>query len=72
MATNGILGELENIVNEPLFADDLAKYITTRNQRVVSRSLQEVTNKLDAWTAERGLTFFPKITVNMIFRKRNE
>ena len=45
---NGILGELGNEVNGSLFADDLAIYITTKNQRVTSRALQGVINKLDA------------------------
>ena len=39
-----------------LFADDLAIYITKKSQRVASRALQGVTNKLDAWAAERGKT----------------
>ena len=51
--------------------DNLKIYITTRNQREPIRALQVVTNKLDAWTMERGLTFISK-TVNMIFRKRNK
>ena len=53
-------------------ADDLAIYITTRSQRVASRVLQGVTNKLIAWAAERGLTFFPSKMVSMAFRKRNK
>ena len=65
---NGILGELGNGVDGSLFADDLAIYITRRSQRVASRALQGVTNKLDAWTAERVLSK----TVKMTFRKRNE
>ena len=40
-------GELENGVNGSLLADYLAIYITTRNQRVASRALREVTNKLN-------------------------
>ena len=51
--------------------DNLKIYITTRNQKEAIRALQVVTNKLDAWTMERGLTFISK-TVNMIFRKRNK
>ena len=43
----GILGELGNVVDESLFADDLAIYITKRNQRVVIRTLQTTTNKID-------------------------
>ena len=35
-----------------LLADDLVIFIT-RNQRVATKALQEVTNKLDAWTVER-------------------
>ena len=31
MAINGILGELGNVVDGSLFADNLAVYITTRN-----------------------------------------
>ena len=57
MAINGILGELENGVDGSLSADDLAIYITTKSQRVASRALQGVTNKLDAWAAGRCLTF---------------
>ena len=37
-----------------------------------SRALQEMTNKLDAWAADRGLTFSPSKAVSMTFRKRNE
>ena len=37
-----------------------------------SRALQGVTNKLDAWAAERGLTFSPSKIVSMTFRKRNK
>ena len=57
---NGILGELRNEVDGSLFADDLAIYITTRNQRMAARALQGVTNKLDTWAVERGLSFSPK------------
>ena len=46
-AINGILGEFGNGVDGSLFAGDLAIYITTRSQKVTSRALQEVTNKLD-------------------------
>ena len=46
MAINGILGELGNGVDGSLFVDDLAMYITTRNQRVAARALQGVNNKL--------------------------
>ena len=55
-----------------LFADDLAIYITTRNQGVAARALQGVTNKLDAWAAKRGLKFSPSKTGSMTFRIRNE
>ena len=48
MANNGILGELENGVDGSLFAIYTIMYITTKYQRVASRVLQEVTNKLDA------------------------
>ena len=69
VAINGILVELGNGVDRSLFADDLAIYIITRSQRVASRSLQGVTNKLDAWAAYRGLTLFPSKTVSMKFRE---
>ena len=59
VAINSILLELGNAVDVSLFADDLAIYITIRNQRVATRALQGVTNKLDAWAVERGLTFSP-------------
>ena len=72
MTINGILEELGNGVDGSLFADDLAIYITTRSQRVASRALQEVTNKLDAWAAEKGLSFSPNKTVSLTFRKRNK
>ena len=49
VAINGILGELRNRVAGSLFIDNLTIYITTRNQRVASRALREVTKKLDAW-----------------------
>ena len=70
VAIIGILGELGNGVDESLFADDLAIYITTRSQRVASRTLQGMTNQLDAWAAKRGLTFSPSKTVSTTFRKR--
>ena len=35
---NSILGELENGMDGSFFADDLAIYIKTRNQRVVARA----------------------------------
>ena len=38
VAINGILGELGNLVDEPLFEDDLEIKITTTNQRVASRA----------------------------------
>ena len=68
MAINSILGELENAVNRSLFADDLA----TRNQRMTIRELQGVTNKLYAWTVERGLAFSISKIISMIFRKKNK
>ena len=72
VAINGILGELGNRVDGSLFAEDLAIYITTRNQRVTARALQGVTNNLDTWAAERGLKFFPSKTVSKTFRKEND
>ena len=72
VAINDILRKLGSGVDGSLFADDLAIYITTRNQRVATRTLQVVTNKLDAWVTKRGLTFSSNKTVSMIFRKRNE
>ena len=38
-----------------LFADYLAIYITTRNQRLAARALEGVTNKLDAWASKREI-----------------
>ena len=52
MAINSILEELGDAVDGSLLADDLVIFIT-RNQRVATKALQEVTNKLDAWTVER-------------------
>ena len=72
VAINGILGELGNKVDGSLFTHDLAIYITRRYQRVAARTLQGMTNKLDAWAVERNLTFSPNKTVCMIFRKRRE
>ena len=37
---------------------------------VAVKALQTNTNKLDAWTAERGLSFYSSRTVTMTFRKR--
>ena len=48
MSINGIFAELENGVKESLFADNLVVYVTTRNQRVVTRAWQGVINKLNA------------------------
>ena len=42
VAINGILRELGNGVDGSLFTDDLAFYITTRNQRVTTGALQGV------------------------------
>ena len=56
VAINGLLGELGSGVDESIFADNLTIYITTRNQRVAARTLQGMTNKLDAWATESGLT----------------
>ena len=67
VAINGILGELGNGVNGSLFADNLAIYITTKNQRVATRALQGVTNRLEAWAAERDLTFSTSKTISMSF-----
>ena len=67
VAINVILREFRNE-----WMDNLAIYITTRNQRVGSRALQGVTNKLNAWAAERGLSFSFNKTVSMMFIKRNE
>ena len=72
MAINGILGELRNGVYGSHFTDDLAIHIAIRSQRVISRALQGVTNKLDAYTVERGLTFSISKIVSIIFKKRNE
>ena len=69
MAINSILG---NGVDESPFADNLAIYITTRYQRVASRALQGMINKLDGWAAEKELIFSPNKTVSMIFRKRRK
>ena len=69
---NIMLGELGNGVDEPLVVDDLVIYITARYRRVAARALHGVTNKLDAWAAERSLTFSPNKTVSVIFRKKNE
>ena len=72
VAINGILGELGNGVDGPLFAYDLAIYIAARIQRVASRVLQEVPKMFNAWAAERGLTFSTSKTVTMTFKKRNK
>ena len=45
---NDILGELGIGVDGSVLTDNLAIYITTRNKRVATRSLQRVTNKLEA------------------------
>ena len=60
VAINSIFRELGNEVNGSLFTDDLAIYITTRNQRVATVALQTTTNKLDAWSAERAYHYIPK------------
>ena len=39
---------------------------------MASRALEGVTNRLDAWAVERGLTFSRRKTVSMPFRKRNK
>ena len=72
LTINCILGELGNGVDGSLFADDVAIYITIRSQRMAARALQGVSNKLDTWAAEWGLTFFPNKTVGMLFRNRSK
>ena len=57
------------------FADNLIIYIITRNQKVAARAIQGVTSELDAWAAERRLTFSTSKTANMvygIYKKNNE
>ena len=68
----GVQEELGNGVDGSFYADNLAMYITIRNQRVAARALQGVTNKLNAWAAERGLTFSNSKTVSMVFRKKKK
>ena len=51
-----------------LFADNLAIYITTRNQGVAAR----VTNKLDTWAVERGVIFSLSRTIKHNIKKRKE
>ena len=52
VAINSILGQLGDGVDGSIFADDLAIYITIRNQKVAARALQGFTNNLDAWAVE--------------------
>ena len=72
VAIKGILRELGNGESGSLFVDNQTIYITIRNQRVAARALQGVTNKLNAWAAERGLTFSNSKTVSMVFRKKKK
>ena len=51
--TRHIMGELGNGVDGSHFANDLARYITPRNQRVKIKALQGITNKLDAWAGQQ-------------------
>ena len=67
--TNILCKICERMTNKKLFWY-LTIYITTINNRVASRALQGVTKSLDAWAAERKLIFFPKKTVNIIFKKK--
>ena len=55
-AINGILGRI-GIGVELSVSTCPGNINYNKNQRVASRALQGVTNKLDAWTAERGVTF---------------
>ena len=51
----------------------LAIYIYyNKKPKGASLALQGIANKLDAWAAERGLTFFTNKTINMVFRKRRK
>ena len=70
VAINSIFRELGNEVNGSLFTDDLAIYITTRKQRMAIRDLQTNTNELDAFAAERNISFSFSKTVTKTFRKR--
>ena len=46
------------------------QYTLQQKNRGASRVLQGVINKLDAYAAERGLTFSPNKTESMKFRNR--
>ena len=59
-------------MNGSIFPDDLAIYITTRNQRIATRALKGVNNELDEWAVESGITFFSKKPINMIFIKKQK
>ena len=54
------------------FSKKLVIYIKTRNQKVTSKALQEVINKLDVGAVERRITLSTSKTVDIIFRKRNQ
>ena len=47
-------------------------FFFTKNQRVATRALQGITNRLEVWAAERGLTFSTSKTISMTFRKRRK
>ena len=72
LTINSILVELRNEVEISLFTNNQAIYITTRIQKVKTRTLQGVINNLDAWAEQRGLSFFTSKTVNMIHKKREK
>ena len=61
VAMNGILGELGNGVDGSLFADGLAIYITTRNQKVATRALKGVNQKAGCMGSGEGVAIFPPL-----------
>ena len=67
LAINDILEDIENRVNGSLFADDLAIYITTRNQSIAGSDQQ-----VECMGSTDGSDLSPQQNISKIFRKRNE
>ena len=52
-----------------LFGDNLTIYTTRRSFGVTTQALQRSINNFKAWAKERGLSFSPSKTAEMVFNK---
>ena len=62
VAINSILGQLGDGVDGSIFADDLAIYITIRNQKVAAKALKRLTVR--CMSNRERINFFTSKTIN--------